>query len=151
MRVQGAGCEDGRGVDAYGDAYISTASLPAHVLWREQIFGTCSSQNIQPHPDFLNPQGSAADIQKMAMIKVDQMLRDKNMDARVLMTVHDELLLEVRSIGGNTDEVRAVKHLLKEGMSTAAGKHMPDVKLEVKVFAGDNWMQISEKKGRSSK
>lgn len=115
------------------------------------MFQKLLSRHVQPHLFFRNPQGTAADIQKLAMIKVDKMLRDQNMDARVLMTVHDELLLEVRSVDGNSDEMRAVKLVVKEGMSTAAGKHMPDVKLQVKVFQGDNWKEISEKKGRSPK
>ncbi|MEH6566553.1 MAG: DNA polymerase I [Halopseudomonas sp.] len=76
-------------------------------------------------------QGTAADIIKRAMIKVDQWLADSGLDARVIMQVHDELVLEVRE-----DQVEAVNQGLQEYMSQAAEL---DVPLLVEVGVGCNW------------
>ena len=56
-------------------------------------------------------QGTAADIQKIAMIRVDQRLRSSGLHARLLLSVHDELLLELPR-----DEVDAVAALVRETM-----------------------------------
>ncbi|POB02219.1 DNA polymerase I [Halopseudomonas oceani] len=76
-------------------------------------------------------QGTAADIIKRAMIKVAQWLDDSALDARVIMQVHDELVLEVRE-----DQIQAVSQGLKERMGQAAEL---DVPLVVEVGVGDNW------------
>jgi DNA polymerase-1 len=76
-------------------------------------------------------QGTAADIIKRAMIKVAQWLDDSALDARVIMQVHDELVLEVRE-----DQIEAVSQGLKERMGQAAEL---DVPLVVEVGVGDNW------------
>ena len=76
-------------------------------------------------------QGTAADIIKRAMIKVEAWLNDSSLDARVIMQVHDELVLEVRE-----DQIDAVTQGLKEHMAQAAEL---DVPLVVEVGVGDNW------------
>ena len=76
-------------------------------------------------------QGTAADIIKRAMIKVAQWLDDSALDARVIMQVHDELVLEVRE-----DQIEAVSQGLKERMGQAADL---DVPLVVEVGVGNNW------------
>ena len=76
-------------------------------------------------------QGTAADIIKRAMIKVESWLNDSSLDARVIMQVHDELVLEVRE-----DQIDAVTKGLKEHMAQAAEL---DVPLVVEVGVGDNW------------
>ena len=76
-------------------------------------------------------QGTAADIIKRAMIKVAAWLNDSSLDARVIMQVHDELVLEVRE-----DQIDAVTKGLKEHMAQAAEL---DVPLVVEVGVGDNW------------
>ncbi|ONM44851.1 DNA polymerase I [Halopseudomonas pachastrellae] len=76
-------------------------------------------------------QGTAADIIKRAMIKVAAWLNDSSLDARVIMQVHDELVLEVRE-----DQIDAVTQGLKEHMAQAAEL---DVPLVVEVGVGDNW------------
>ena len=76
-------------------------------------------------------QGTAADIIKRAMIKVEAWLNDSSLDARVIMQVHDELVLEVRE-----DQIDAVTKGLKEHMAQAAEL---DVPLVVEVGVGDNW------------
>ena len=76
-------------------------------------------------------QGTAADIIKRAMVRVDNWLRDSELDARVVMQVHDELVLEVRE-----DLVDQVSAGLKEHMAAAASL---DVPLVVDVGVGNNW------------
>lgn len=76
-------------------------------------------------------QGSAADIVKIAMLKVDQALRTAQLKSRLLLQVHDELVLEVAK--GETEQVSA---LVKENMSSAASLLVP---LDVNVGTGPNW------------
>lgn len=76
-------------------------------------------------------QGTAADIIKRAMIKVDSWLQDSGIDARIILQVHDELVLEVRE-----DLAEEVSAKLKELMSAAADL---DVPLLVEVGVGSNW------------
>ncbi|QEY57706.1 DNA polymerase I [Pseudomonas sp. C27(2019)] len=78
-------------------------------------------------------QGSAADIIKRAMIKVDEWLAETGLDARVIMQVHDELVLEVRE-----DQVDALRDGLLPLMSAGATL---DVPLIVEAGVGDNWDQ----------
>jgi DNA polymerase-1 len=78
-------------------------------------------------------QGTAADIIKVAMIRVDQWLRESAIDARMIMQVHDELVLEVAE-----SQVQAVTEGISEIMMQAAELSVP---LEVEVGVGDNWQQ----------
>lgn len=95
-------------------------------------------------------QGSAADIQKKAMLAVDEGLRKKNLDARILMSVHDELLLEVWQSAEDKETMKAAKLVLKDGMMNASGTAMPDVKLPVTVLFGLSWKEILDKKARAA-
>ncbi|WP_374441298.1 DNA polymerase I [Pseudomonas panipatensis] len=76
-------------------------------------------------------QGTAADIMKRAMVAVDNWLQDSGADARVILQVHDELVLEVRE-----DLVEAVSAKLRELMGAAANL---DVPLIVEAGSGSNW------------
>jgi len=76
-------------------------------------------------------QGSAADIIKQAMIKVDAWLTESQIDARVIMQVHDELVVEAAE-----DVVDVVIDGLKRLMSAAADLSIP---LLVECGVGDNW------------
>ena len=76
-------------------------------------------------------QGSAADIIKRAMIAVDAELKHQGFDAYLLLQVHDELVLEVR-----TEQVPAVTQMLKTAMSGVAELSVP---LLVEVGVGMNW------------
>ncbi|MDQ3648677.1 MAG: DNA polymerase I [Acidobacteriota bacterium] len=77
-------------------------------------------------------QGTASDIVKIAMLKVDEALRRENLRARMVMQVHDELLIEAP-----TEETERVAALLKREMESAVEL---DVPLKVEVGIGDNWM-----------
>ncbi|MBA1203923.1 DNA polymerase I [Pseudomonas capeferrum] len=76
-------------------------------------------------------QGTAADIVKRAMVAVDDWLTESGLDARVILQVHDELVLEVRE-----DLVERVKAEIRPFMSNAA---QMDVPLLVEVGVGSNW------------
>lgn len=78
-------------------------------------------------------QGSAADIIKRAMITVDQWLTESGLDARIILQVHDELVLEVRE-----DQVDKLREGLLPLMSAGA---VLDVPLIVEAGVGDNWDQ----------
>jgi DNA polymerase-1 len=76
-------------------------------------------------------QGTAADIIKRAMVTVDSWLSESGLDAKVILQVHDELVLEVRE-----DLVGLVSEQIKSLMGNAATL---DVPLLVEVGIGDNW------------
>ncbi len=76
-------------------------------------------------------QGTAADIIKKAMIAVNGWLQDSKLDARVILQVHDELVLEVRE-----DLVEQISEQIRPHMSGAA---QLDVPLLVEVGIGNNW------------
>ncbi|UZE29254.1 DNA polymerase I [Pseudomonas asplenii] len=76
-------------------------------------------------------QGTAADIIKKAMVKVDDWLTSSGLDAKVILQVHDELVLEVRE-----DLVAEVSEQIRAHMSSAA---QLDVPLLVEVGVGNNW------------
>ena len=78
-------------------------------------------------------QGSAADIMKVAMINVDRALKEAGLDARIVMQVHDELIVEVRD-----SEVEECKRLVKEEMEKAVSLSIP---LTVDVTSGKNWLE----------
>jgi DNA polymerase-1 len=76
-------------------------------------------------------QGTAADIIKRAMVAVDGWLAESGLDARVILQVHDELVLEVRE-----DLVEQISTQIRPHMSGAA---QLDVALLVEVGVGSNW------------
>ncbi len=76
-------------------------------------------------------QGTAADIMKLAMIAVDKELRARNMKSRIVLQVHDELLVETAA-----DEIGQVEEILEDKMKHAADLR---VTLEVEAHAGDTW------------
>jgi DNA polymerase-1 len=76
-------------------------------------------------------QGTAADIIKIAMIRVSERLHRENLKSRLILQIHDELLIEAEM-----DEVDQVKNLLVEEMENAASLSVP---LTVDMNSGDNW------------
>jgi DNA polymerase-1 len=78
-------------------------------------------------------QGSNADIIKVAMIRIHDRLREEGRAARLVLQVHDELLLEVPEA-----EVSAVRELVKMEM---CGAFALDPPLQVDVGVGDNWAE----------
>lgn len=78
-------------------------------------------------------QGTAADIMKIAMIGVNKRLKEKQMKSRLVLQVHDELLIEAHQ-----DEVEQVKEILKYEMEHAASLLVP---LDVDMHVGENWYE----------
>ncbi len=76
-------------------------------------------------------QGTAADIVKMAMLRVDDSLRKQGLRSRLLLQVHDELILECPQ-----DEAEQVQDLLSREMSAACELSIP---LQVSVETGESW------------
>jgi DNA polymerase-1 len=111
--------------------------------YTETIFG-----RRRPFPDLKSPnrvlrenaeraalnapiQGSAADIMKIAMLGVDEDLRDGGLESHLLLQVHDELILEVAP-----GEQERVEEILRTRMGNAAELTVP---LDVSVGVGANW------------
>ena len=78
-------------------------------------------------------QGTAADIIKIAMLRVDQRLRREGLRSRLVLQVHDELLIETRK-----EEMEAVRNILEEEMKGAASLK---VALEIDMKTGDSWFE----------
>ena len=78
-------------------------------------------------------QGTAADIMKIAMIHVAKELQDRNLKSRLVLQVHDELLIEAHQ-----SEVEIVKEILKTCMENAAQLKVP---LEIDMNMGENWYE----------
>lgn len=78
-------------------------------------------------------QGTAADIMKIAMIGVNDRLKSGNMKSRLVLQVHDELLVEAWE-----SEAEEVKKILKEEMEQAASLAVP---LEIDMHTGKSWYE----------
>ena len=78
-------------------------------------------------------QGTAADIIKIAMIRVWKELRQAGLSSRLILQVHDELVIETRQ-----EEVDQVRRILEESMKQAAQLAVP---LEVDLHTGENWYE----------
>lgn len=78
-------------------------------------------------------QGTAADIIKVAMIRVHDRLREEGLKSRLILQVHDELLIEAYE-----EEAERVEQILKEEMQRAAKL---DVPLEIDMHRGRNWYE----------
>ncbi len=79
-------------------------------------------------------QGTAADIIKIAMIRIHEQFEKQCLQARLILQVHDELVVEAPE-----DEVDAASRILKEQMESAVELRVP---LKVDVNVGDNWAQV---------
>jgi DNA polymerase-1 len=76
-------------------------------------------------------QGTAADLIKVAMVNIDHLLKKKNLSARLIMQVHDELVVEAPA-----KEKEAVMQLVKKEMEEVIKLKAP---LKVEIAAGKNW------------
>lgn len=78
-------------------------------------------------------QGTAADIMKIAMIRVRRRLAESGLDARMILQVHDELILEA-----SCEDAEAAMTLLCEEMERAVSLSVP---LDVEAHIGKNWFE----------
>ena len=78
-------------------------------------------------------QGTAADIMKIAMLRVKKALKEQGLKAKILLQIHDELLLEAPK-----EEAEQVAKLLQKEMMAVATLTVP---LSVEVKIGENWYE----------
>ena len=78
-------------------------------------------------------QGTAADIMKIAMIEIYNKLREEKLDAKIVLQVHDELIIECK-----IEEKEKVKGILQNGMENAAKLSIP---LKAEVSEATNWYE----------
>ena len=78
-------------------------------------------------------QGTAADIMKIAMIKTYDALNAAGLKSKMILQVHDELVIETYN-----DEVETVKKILEDSMKNAANLA---VTLEIGMEVGNNWFE----------
>ena len=77
-------------------------------------------------------QGTAADIMKLAMLRVDRALKAEGLDAKIVMQVHDELIVEVKD-----EQLGLCREIVRREMENAASLSVP---LTVDVTYGKNWL-----------
>ena len=128
------------GVARYMDEIRATAKAKGYVetvfgrrLWLPEINSPNGPRRQAAERAAINApmQGTAADLIKMAMIEVQKSLVDRGLKSRLVLQVHDELVLEVPK-----DEVQAIQSLLPEKMQQVAKLQVP---LLVSVGVGSNW------------
>ena len=142
-----------RFIDAYFEKYVGVRSFIDRTLEqaRRDGFVTTLFGRIRPIPDILskNPnmrgfaertavntplQGTAADLIKLAMIRIDEELTSRKLGARMLLQVHDELVFEVPN--GEIDEVR---QLVEDQMQNVHDLRVP---LVAESGIGPNWRDL---------
>ncbi len=118
--------------NAHEDTYVET------LFNRRRYFRNLDSTNkmLQKEEErqaFNAPlQGTAADIIKMAMINLNHELKERDLKSKIILQVHDELVLEVAKT-----ELEEVSKLVKEEMETAVELEVP---LLVDLASGANWL-----------
>jgi DNA polymerase-1 len=78
-------------------------------------------------------QGAAADIMKIAMIKVKKRIEKENLKSKLILQVHDELLIETHK-----DEIEIIKTILEEEMKNAVQLKVP---LDIDISVGNTWYE----------
>ena len=131
-----------KGVKAYIDKTLETARTTGKVstqLGRIRFLPDINSKNANVRGFAermavnMPVQGTAADLLKLAMIRIDEALIDRKFKTAMLLTVHDELVFEVPEA-----EIEAVRILVREIMESVWDLKVP---LKVNVAEGDNWAE----------
>ena len=133
-------------IKSYMDAMIENAKMKGYV---ETFFGRripikgINSKNFQERSfaerQSINApiQGSAADIIKRAMIKIHNVFQEKNIESKMLLQVHDELVFECPK-----DEINTVSNLIKKKMEQANLPLFPlNIPIVVDFGEADNWSE----------
>jgi DNA polymerase-1 len=118
------------------DGYVSTLLgrrrfLPDINSRNQNIRGNAERQAIN-----MPIQGTAADMIKLAMVRLDGEIANRGMRARMILQVHDELVLEVRR-----EELDEVARLV---IDTMEGAYELDAPLQVETQVGENWLEMSD-------
>ena len=104
-------------------------------LGRQHRRSIPAAEDAPVHISMMNSpiQGTAADIIKIAMNRVHDRLREEKMKSRLILQVHDELLVEAK-----LSEADRVEEILREEMQQAASLRVP---LEIDLHRGKNWYE----------
>jgi DNA polymerase-1 len=130
-----------KGIRTYMDEIPETARKQGYVaslFGRRRYFPSINDRNYsvrsRAEREAINMpiQGTASDIVKIAMLRVHDALKKENLETRMIMQVHDELLFEVPDA-----EIEKASEIIKREMEAAAKL---DVPLIVEIGVGDNWM-----------
>ena len=140
-------------IDAYFERYKGVRAWLDRTLEEVRLSGRSGTMygRIRPIPDIHSRdyatrqfaertavntpiQGTAADIIKIAMIRIHGALRERGASAKILLQVHDELVLE-----SPTDEVEGTRDLVRQEMENAAQLLVP---LRVDLNVADNWKDM---------
>ena len=119
--------------EAYENGFVTT--LFGRKRYIPELKGTNKMQQKFGERVAMNSpiQGTAADLIKVAMIRVHRRLREEGLDARLILQVHDELLIEShRSCAAQAERI------LREEMENAASLSVP---LTVEIHTGENWFE----------
>jgi DNA polymerase-1 len=153
---QNLGIEPGEArkfIDAYFEKYAGVRAFIDVTLEQTRRYGKVTTLfgRIRPIPDINSKnstqrgfaertavntplQGTAADLIKLAMIRIDEEIRKRDMKSRMTLQVHDELVFEVPET-----EVDVMKALVREHMENA---HALEVPLLVEIGVGPNWRDM---------
>ena len=126
-------CLDKTVADAKKNGYVTTLSgrrRPIPELKSSNFMQRSFGERIAMNSPI---QGTAADIIKIAMINVDRELLDRKLKSRIVLQVHDELLVETYE-----DEIEEVKNILEDKMKNAM--HLR-VNMEIGLGIGKNWLE----------
>ena len=125
--------------DCLKNGYVSTILGRRREISGIRSFTTYKNRN-QPEREAINMeiQGSAADLIKVAMVSLWRRLKNDGRQARLLLQIHDELVLELPP--AELDEVAAT---VREEMSGALRERL-QVPLGVDISAGKNWLDLEE-------
>lgn len=130
------------GIKTYLDSLVETAKKQGYIrtlFGRRRPIPELKSNNFMQRSfgeriAMNSPiQGTAADIMKIAMIKVYRGLKEKNLRSRLILQVHDELLIETAK-----EEMNVVAEILQDGMTGAADLA---VELLIDMHTGENWYE----------
>ena len=119
--------------EAYETGYVTT--LFGRRRYIPELLGSNKMQQKFGERVAMNSpiQGAAADVIKLAMVRAYKMLKESGIDARLILQVHDELLIE--SHRSCAEEAKAI---LKEAMEQAVSYSVP---LDVDIHIGDTWFE----------
>jgi DNA polymerase-1 len=142
-----------RFIDAYFEKYKGVTAFIEKTLADARRDGLVKTLfgRVRPIPDILSKnanlrgfaertavntplQGTAADLIKLAMIRIDRELRERKLRSRMLLQVHDELVFETPE-----DEVDALRELVKREMEQVHALRVP---LVVEIGVGLNWRDM---------
>ncbi len=127
-------CIDAIKAEAHKTGQVQTICGRTRDLSRDLQSSNRSIREFAERAAFNTPlQGSAADLMKVAMIRLHQKLLAEGLKARIILQVHDELVLEVPD-----EELNQVQVLVRSAMELGQPLHVP---LEVDVYVGPSWME----------